>query len=401
MNFWNFDFVVIGAGVIGLNIALLLKKRFPDSSICLVEKEATLGMHGSGRNSGVLHAGFYYTADSMKARFCRDGNQQLTEYCLDRGLPINRCGKLVVAAEESELAGLDELLRRGRLNGVELDEITEAEAKLIEPRAITYQRAIFSPTTATVSPQAVVNALAQDVRDAGIEIMTDAAFISSEGRRIKTTRGEIEAGYVVNAAGLYADRIARHYGFSRDYRIIPFKGLYLYENEGAAGLKTNIYPVPDLRYPFLGVHFTVDVAGHTKIGPTAIPAFWREQYGGIENFSLGEMAEILLRDAKLFLHNDFGFRHVALQEFQKQSKSKLTQLAGKMAHGVHRKDYEHWGQPGIRAQLINIREKRLEMDFRFEGDERSFHVLNAVSPAFTCSMPFSAHVVDQIEQLIH
>jgi L-2-hydroxyglutarate oxidase len=396
----NFDFVVIGAGIIGLNVSLLLKKRFPDSRVCLLEKEVTLGLHGSGRNSGVLHAGFYYTSDSMKARFCRDGNRRLTEYCLDRGLPINQCGKLVVAADESELVGLAELLRRGRLNGVELEEVTEAEAKEIEPRAITYQRAIFSPTTATVSPQAVVNALAQDVKDAGIEIMTDTAFIARDGGRIKTTRAEIEAGYVVNAAGLYADRIARQYGFSQDYRIIPFKGLYLYENEGAAGLKTNIYPVPDLRYPFLGVHFTVDVAGRTKIGPTAIPAFWREQYGRIENFSLGEMSEILFRDAKLFIQNNFGFRDVALQEFQKQSKSKLTQLAGKMAHGVHRKDYEYWGKPGIRAQLINIREKRLEMDFRVEGDERSFHVLNAVSPAFTCAMPFSAHVVDQIKKLI-
>lgn len=395
------DFVVIGAGVIGLNISLMLKKRLPASRVCLIEKEHALGLHGSGRNSGVLHAGFYYSADSMKARFCKDGNRQLTEYCLARGLPINRCGKLVVAADEFELAGLDELLRRGQVNGVELEPVSAAEARAIEPRAITYERAVFSPTTSTVSPLAVVNALAQDVKEADIEIMTDTAFIAREGRSIKTTRGDIEAGYVVNAAGLYADRIARHYGFSEDYRIIPFKGLYLYENEGGPGLRTNIYPVPDLKYPFLGVHFTVDVLGKTKIGPTAIPAFWREHYGGLNNFSVSEMAEILWRDAKLFFHNDFGFRHVALQEFQKQSKSKLTQLAGKMANGVFRKDYMHWGKPGIRAQLINIREKRLEMDFRFEGDDESFHILNAVSPAFTCSMPFSAHVVDKIVQLIH
>lgn len=194
MNFWNFDFLVIGAGVVLLNIALLLKKRFPDSSVCLVEKEATLGLHGSGRNSGVLHAGFYYTADSMKARFCRDGNRLLTEYCVDRGLPINRCGKLVVASDESELAGLDELLRRGRLNGVELDEITEAEAKVIEPRAITYQCAIFTPTTATVSPHDILRQSIDDCRDAGIEIMTDTAFISLEGSLVNTARGEIEAG---------------------------------------------------------------------------------------------------------------------------------------------------------------------------------------------------------------
>jgi L-2-hydroxyglutarate oxidase LhgO len=394
------DFLVIGAGIIGLNIALLLKQRFFNSRICIVEKEGEPGLHGSGRNSGVLHAGFYYSADSMKARFCKEGNKQLTEYCLEKSLPINRCGKLVVAADEAELAGLGELLRRGRANGVELEEVSEAEAKEIEPRAITFQKALFSPTTATVSPQAVVRALAEDARKAGIEILTDIAFLGRGGRRVKTSKGEIEAGYVVNAAGLYADLIAINYGFSQDFRILPFKGLYLYADETEPSLRTNIYPVPDLRHPFLGVHFTVDVTGRTKIGPTAIPAFWREQYEGMENFSFSEMAEILMRDAGLFLHNDFGFRQVAFQEFRKLSRSRMTQLAGRMAGGVRHSAYKKWGKPGIRAQLVNIKEKRLEMDFCFEGDDRSFHVLNAVSPAFTCAMPFSRHVVNQIENLL-
>ena len=394
------DFLVIGAGVIGLNIALLLKERFPDSKISLIEKEGKPGLHGSGRNSGVLHAGFYYSADSMKARFCKEGNKQLTEYCLAKGLPINRCGKLVVAADETELAGLDELLRRGRANGVELEEVSETEAKEIEPRVLTFQKALFSPTTATVSPQAVVRALADDAIKAGIEILRDTAFLRRDGRRVKTSKGEIEAGYIVNAAGLYADRIAMHYGFSQHFRILPFKGLYLYADEGEPGLRTNIYPVPDLRHPFLGVHFTVDVTGRTKIGPTAIPALWREQYAGMENFSFSEMAEILMRDADLFLHNDFGFRQVAFQEFRKLTRSRMTQLAGRIVSGVRRDAYKKWGKPGIRAQLVNIQERRLEMDFCFEGDDRSFHVLNAVSPAFTCAMPFSRHVVNQIENLL-
>lgn len=396
----TFDFLVIGAGIIGLNVALLLKKRFSGSRVCLIDKEKELGLHGSGRNSGVLHAGFYYSADSMKARFCKEGNKQLTGYCLERGLPINRCGKLVVAANEAELAGLDELLRRGRANGVGLEEVSETEAREIEPRVITFQKALFSPTTVTVSPQAVVRALADDAREAGIEILTDTAFLGRDGRLVKTSKGEIEAGYVVNAAGLYADRIAMHYGFSQHFRILPFKGLYLYADECEPGLRTNIYPVPDLRHPFLGVHFTVDVKGRTKIGPTAIPALWREQYDGMENFSFSEMAEILMRDAGLFLHNDFGFRQVAFQEFRKLSRSRMTQLAGRMASGVRRDAYKKWGKPGIRAQLVNIKERRLEMDFCFEGDDRSFHVLNAVSPAFTCSMPFSLHVVNQIENLL-
>jgi len=395
-----FDFLVIGAGIIGLNIALLLKNRFPGSRVCLIEKEIEPGLHASGRNSGVLHAGFYYSADSMKARFCKEGNKQLTDYCMERGLPINRCGKLVVAADEAEIPGLDELLRRGRANGVELKEVSEAEAREIEPRAITFRKALFSPTTATVSPQAVVCALADDARKAGIEILTDTAFLAQDAQRLRTSKGDIKAGYVVNAAGLYADRIAMNFGFSQDFRILPFKGLYLYANEGEPGLRTNIYPVPDLRHPFLGVHFTIDVMGRTKIGPTAIPAFWREQYGGVQNFSFSEMTDILMRDARLLWDNDFGFRQVAFQEFQKRSRSKLTRLAGRMVQGVRRDAYKKWGKPGIRAQLVNIRERRLEMDFCCEGDDRSFHVLNAVSPAFTCSSPFSLHVVNQIEDLL-
>ena len=332
------------------------------------------------KSSNFTKNNLYLTCFSERlhqARFCKEGNKQLTGYCLERSLPINRCGKLVVAADETELAGLDELLRRGRANGVGLEEVSAAEAREIEPRVITFQRALFSPTTATVSPQAVVRALADEAKKAGIEILADTAFLGRDGLSVKTSKGEIEAGYVVNAAGLYADRIAMHYGFSQHFRILPFKGLYLYADEGEPGLRTNIYPVPDLRNPFLGVHFTVDVTGRTKIGPTAIPALWREQYDGMENFSFSEMTEILMRDAGLFLHNDFGFRQVAFQEFQKLSRSKMTQLAGRMASGVRRDAYKKWGKPGIRAQLVNIKERRLEMDFCFEGDDRSFHVADS------------------------
>lgn len=396
----NFDFLVIGAGVIGLNVALLLKIRYPDSRVCLIEKEKEPGLHASGRNSGVLHAGFYYSNDSMKARFCREGNRDLAEYCRERGLPINRCGKLVVASDETEIPGLDELLRRGRTNGVEVEEVTEAQVREIEPRAITFQKALFSPTTATVSPRAVVAALVDDARKAGIQILVDTAFRGQRARVVRTSRGDLEAGYVVNAAGLYADRIAIDYGFSQDFRILPFKGLYLYADQGAPGLRTNVYPVPDPRHPFLGVHFTVDVTGRTKIGPTAIPVIWREQYGGMENFSLREMAEILTRGAGLLWHNNFDFRRLAAREFRKRSRRELTRLAGYMVKGTRYDDFSKWGTPGIRAQLIDTRTGELEMDFRLEGDDHSFHVLNAVSPAFTCSMPFSRHVVDRIEALL-
>src|SRR3989344_802671 len=162
------DTLIIGAGVIGITIAIELKKRFPDQTIVIIEKESVAGFHASGRNSGVLHAGFYYTADSLKARFCRDGNRAMTTYCEERGLRINKCGKLVVARNADDLPGLDELLRRGQANGVELHAISRKEAEEIEPRVKTCERALFSPTTSSVDPREVMAALVRDAQAASI-----------------------------------------------------------------------------------------------------------------------------------------------------------------------------------------------------------------------------------------
>jgi (S)-2-hydroxyglutarate dehydrogenase len=352
-------------------------------------------MHASGRNSGILHAGFYYSADSLKARFSREGNAALTAYCVEKGLQINRCGKLVVAQDESELAGLDELLRRGRVNNVRLEEITEAEAQKIEPRVRTFQRAIFSPTTSAVDPTEVTLSLVADAEKAGVTIARRTKYLGRNGTTVRTSLGKIDCGYVVNAAGLYADRIARDYGFSENYRILPFKGVYLYADEGEP-MRTNVYPIPNLANPFLGVHFTVTTRGRTKIGPTAIPAFWREQYGWIGGFSARELADIVARQLGLLVRNDFGFRSLALSEVKKYRRSNLVALAAKMVRDLDPTRYTHWGKPGIRAQLLDIRTRQLVSDFHLEGDERSMHVLNAVSPAFTSAIPFAAYVVDRI-----
>lgn len=380
-------------------MALELRRRHSDASVALLEKESDWARHASGRNSGVLHAGFYYTADSLKARFAREGNRQLTAYCLDRGLPINRCGKLVVARNAAELAGLDELLRRGRANGVDLESLTAAEARRLEPRAITYERALFSPTTSSVDPVAVLRSLVQDAQDAGVELCTGTAYVGRTSAEVRTSSGTITPGYLINAAGAYADRIAHDWGFGAQYRILPFRGLYLMAEPGAPAFRTHIYPVPNLAQPFLGVHVTVGVTGRTKLGPTATPAFWREHYGGVRGFSLTECASIVAREAGLFLRDDFGFRQLALEELRKYSRSYLVALAGQLAEGIRPEDYRDWGRPGIRAQLVNIRERRLEMDFKYEGDARSFHVLNAVSPGLTCALPFAAHLVDEIDRL--
>ena len=394
------DFLIIGGGIIGISIARELKKRYPNASQILIEKEADFGLHASGRNSGVLHAGFYYTADSFKAKFTQKGNQRLTEYCASKNIPVNRCGKLVVAKNEAELSQLDELMARAQANGVSMDSITEKEAKNIEPRVKTFERALFSPTTASVNPSEVVQAMREDSLNEGIEMKSQVRYMKKlDNNIIKTSQGNIEFGYMINAAGLYADKIALDFGFSKDYRILPFKGLYLYSKEPAGSFQTNIYPVPDLRNPFLGVHFTVTAGKKAKIGPTAIPAFWREQYKGLSKFNFDELLEILFRQAGLFWSSDFDFKTLAFEELQKYSREKMVSLASSLAEGVELKNFQKWGEPGIRAQLLNIRKRKLEMDFVTEGDNKSLHILNAVSPAFTCALPFADFACDKIAEL--
>lgn len=395
------DFLVIGGGIIGINIARELKKLFSDSKIILIEKEKECGMHASGRNSGVLHAGFYYSPDSLKAKFTRIGNKLLTEYCEAKDITINKCGKLVVAKDVSELTSLDELLKRGEKNGVDLEAISEDEAKKIEPRVITHERAIYSPTTSTVDPRDVLQAMKKDATDEGIEIHSDVCFIKKQSPDIVTSQGVYQAGYIVNAAGLYADKIALEFGFSERYRILPFKGLYLYSDEPVGAVRTNIYPVPDLRNPFLGVHFTITKDGKIKIGPTAIPAFWREHYGGANNFKVSEMAEIMKREIGLLISSTFDFKRLALEEIRKYSRTRMVSLASSLIKGVKKDNYTKWGNPGIRAQLLDIKENKLEMDFVIEGDNKSMHVLNVVSPGFTCSIPFSQYVTKEIHSRLN
>ena len=396
------DFLVVGGGVLGLTLALELKRRHEDCSVTLLEKERACGLHASGRNSGVLHAGFYYTADTLKAQLTREGNRGLAAYCAERGLPFSRCGKLVVAQDAEDLAGLAELERRGRANGVPLEVVSADDARRLEPLARTYDRALFSQSTATVDPVAVVTSLAADARLAGIALVTGVAY-RGRGRcgSVHTTAGTIDAGYLVNAAGLYADRVARDYGFSERYRILPFRGRYLLAEPGSLSVRMHVYPVPALASPFLGVHVTRGVNGSVKIGPSAMPALWREHYEGWGNFKLDECLTIAAQELGLLWRDDFGFRQLALAELHTYGRQGLVRRAAALVDGVRPEHYRRWGPPGIRAQLFDTRARRLEMDFRYEGDDRSFHVLNAVSPAFTCALPLAVHLAQRIGERLH
>ncbi|MEW6601462.1 MAG: L-2-hydroxyglutarate oxidase [Nitrospirota bacterium] len=395
------DFLVAGGGVIGINVARELKKEFPDAKVVLMEKERECGMHASGRNSGVLHAGFYYSPDSMKAKLTRKGNRLLTEYCESKKIRINKNGKLVVAKGPEDLEYLDELLKRGKDNNIQLDDICEDEAKRIEPRVRTHERAIFSPTTSTVDPLEVMQAMKADAVREGVEIHYGVCFRGKRAEQILTSGDTYQTGYFVNCAGLYADKVANVFGFSERYRIVPFKGLYLYSDEPMGSVRTNIYPVPDLRNPFLGVHFTVTVDGKIKIGPTAIPAFWREQYSSFENFKFTEMVEIVFREMGLIVFAGFDFKRLAVEEMKKYSRQRMVSLASVLMNGIKREQYNKWGKAGIRAQLLDVKTKKLEMDFVIEGDDKSMHVLNAVSPAFTCSIPFSQYVCNEIKSRLN
>jgi L-2-hydroxyglutarate oxidase LhgO len=390
------DFLVIGGGVIGISVARELKREYGDASVTVIEKEPVCGLHASGRNSGVLHAGFYYSADTLKARFTRLGNELLTEYCASRRLTIRSCGKLVVARTRADHEGLDELGARAAANGVAVEELSEDDVRAVEPRARTCERALYCPSTATVDPTAVMRAMTTDAVREGVTIATGVRYLRRQGRGVQTSSATYYPGFVVNAAGMYADRIGRDFGFGESYRMLPFKGVYLYSDDPAERMRTNVYPVPDLRMPFLGVHVTTTPTGRTKIGPNAIPAFWREQYNGWGNFRLNEFVELALRQAVMLLAGGWSYQRLAAQEIRKRSRAHLLLLASRLVRGVEPARYTGWDATGIRAQLVDMRRLSLVMDFVLEGDDHSLHILNAVSPGFTCSISFAKEVCRQI-----
>ena len=381
-----YDYLIIGAGVIGLAVARELKFKNSNAKILIIEKQSDVGFHSSGRNSGVLHAGFYYTASSLKAKFTKDGNRELTKYCLDNSLKINRCQKVVVAKDEAELKTLHELYDRGVKNGVEVELIGQDRLDAEFKNVKTYKKALLSPTTATVDPKEILLHLKKELLESGVKIEFNTSFAPRHKKLAKV---------VINCAGLYADKIAKEFGFSKDYKILPFKGVYLKYTKSDSFIDTNIYPVPNLNNPFLGVHYTITVDNQIKIGPTAIPAFWRENYKGFENFKFFELTDILATEAKLFIKNSFNFRALAFEEMKKYNKKYFVSLAKSMVKELDSSGFNSWSKPGIRAQLLNTKTDELVQDFVVEGDLKSIHVLNAVSPAFTSSFPFARWIVQE------
>ena len=382
----EYDYLIVGAGIIGMTIAFELNKQFPNCKIVIIDKEEDVGKHASGRNSGVLHSGFYYSANSLKAKFTVDGNNLMKEFCTLNDIFVNPTQKIVVARNEKDLDGIFELQKRAEVNGVETKIIDEEELKIIDSNIQTYKKALFSPNTASVDPKEVCFKLKDILKKNGVEFIFNTSFENCK----------LEYKYLINCAGAYADKIAQKFGLAENYTLLPFKGIYLKYMTNKTDIKINIYPVPNLSNPFLGVHYTITSDGSIKIGPTAIPAFWRENYTGLKNFSLSEMVEILYFEMKLFIFNSFNFRSLALSEMKNYNSKIFIQKAKDMVKSIGN-DFSPI-PAGIRAQLLNTKTNELVQDFVIEHGVNSTHILNAVSPAFTCSFAFSKYVVSEINK---
>ena len=388
------DFLVIGAGVIGVSIARELRRRHR-GKVVVIEKETSAGQHASGRNSGVLHAGVYYKAGTLKARLCMEGNRRMREYCRMKGIPLNDNGKVIVARTAAELPILRELYTRSVANGVRVDLIDAQALKDIEPCAKTVEQALYVKDTAVVNPQRVMEALVADAVEEGIEFRFDCAWQVREGEDVaNTSKGRIAYGHLVNCAGLYADKIAHQFEVGLHYRILPFRGqFYRLRPESNVKVRGNIYPVPDLRNPFLGVHFTRRPEGEVTVGPSALPLLGREQYRGLVGVNALDGLAMITYLLKLFGRNRDHFRSIAWRELVKISRSGFFREADGLAVGFEPGDLLPGKEPGIRAQLVDTRNAELLSDFIIERGPRSTHVLNAVSPAFTSSAPFADHVL--------
>jgi len=392
----SYDYLIVGAGIVGLTVAHELKTRFPSARIGILDKEANAGIHASGRNSGVLHSGIYYSSDTLKAKVCAVGATRMMDFAHEHGIPCSKSGKIIVATSEKDLPTVERLLHNATENGIRAWRIDEKEQQEIEPYAARGPAAIYSPDTAVIDSRAVVNRLTVLLEQQGVQFLWRQGFKKIGGPgEIITEQGKLSFGYLFNCAGAYADVVARNFGLADDYALVPFKGIYWKLRPEAEHLvRANIYPVPDIDLPFLGVHLTRVISGDVYVGPTAIPALGRENYGLIEGIRPLEAMGVGYRLAGMYLSNRHNFRHMAHLELSKYLKHNFVAAAQRLLPSITSEDMIPTTKAGIRPQLVNLREGKLEMDYIFQHTDRSTHVLNAISPAFTSSFAFAEMIVN-------
>jgi (S)-2-hydroxyglutarate dehydrogenase len=386
---------------VGLAVARELIRRNPRASVCVLEREAEIGIHQTGHNSGVIHAGVYYAPGSLKARLCVEGARELYEYCESRGIAVEACGKVIVATDASELDRLEELERRGRANGVPgLRRIDAREIEALEPHARGIA-GLHSPGTGIVDFDAVARAYARDVLEAGGAVVTGCAVEGVRERgaalRLLHSGGATEAGHAIFCAGAWADRLAVAAGASPDPRIVPFRGTYLRLVPARRELvRALIYPVPDPALPFLGVHLTRHIDGDVLIGPTALLAGARDAY------ALGRVRRADLLDTLAWPGSWRMFRRwwrTGLAELSHAAlRSTLVRAAARYVPELRAQDVEPAASfAGVRAQALG-RDGRLVDDFVFSATPRALHVRNAPSPAATSSLAIGRYVAGEAER---
>ena len=402
MSSGNCDVLILGGGMVGLSIANQLLERGITNSITILDKEPELGLHSSGRNSGVLHAGLYYKPGSLKAKVCVEGAKRLRSWVEERGLPLNPCGKVIVPPRAELDTQLDELAKRGRANGAEVELWDANQLREMVPEARTASgRALWSPNTAVVKPISVVRRLREELVDRGVKMLHSQLHFKAHPaqQQLELSDGtDLNYGHLFNCTGLQADRVAMAFGVGNQYTLLPFKGLY-WQLKASCPFqpKTNLYPVPDLNVPFLGVHFSpsADATPIVSIGPTATPAFGRENYRGLQAIEPGMSARNVRVLARQYLMNRGGFRRYVHEQAFLALPPLLVRAAQQLIPALKHNHIELSQKVGIRSQLFNLQTERLEDDFLCLPGPSSTHVLNAISPAFTASFALADLIIDQ------
>ena len=390
----TYEIAVVGGGIVGMATAMsvLARRRV---SLVVLEKENRLAAHQTGNNSGVIHSGLYYKPDSLKARNCTAGREALYRFCAERGIPAERCGKVVVATREKQLPVLEELWRRGEANGLTgLRRLQPEEIREIEPHAAGIA-GLFVPQTGIVDYARVTEAYAEEVRRGGGEVLLGARVhgIAHDGRGLvlETGKGEVRCRHLVNCAGLQSDRVARMAGAEPGVRIVPFRGEYYELTPERCDLVRNlIYPVPDPEFPFLGVHFTRMIGGGVEAGPNAVLAFKREGYSRW-SFSAGDLFDA-------FSYGGFwrmagsNWRMGLGELWRSWNKGAFVRALQALMPEIAAADLVPGGA-GVRAQALDPDGKLVD-DFRIVEAERQIHVLNAPSPAATASISIGETIAD-------
>jgi L-2-hydroxyglutarate oxidase LhgO len=395
----NCDVAIIGAGIVGLATGMELIRQRPGLKVVVLEKESAVAAHQTGHNSGVIHSGLYYKPGSLRAHLCLEGKTELERFCKEHTIPLDICGKVIVATDEREIPALETLLRRGLANGVPgLRELNAEQICEIEPYA-TGVRGVHVPTTGITDFRIVSEKYAEVIQQCGGEVFTNSGverIVRKSGAiTLETTSGAVEARCVVNCAGLQSDRIARMAGASLSLRIIPFRGEY-YEIVPSKQylVKGLLYPVPDPRFPFLGVHFTRGIHGGVEAGPNAVLSFKREGYKRT-SFDFGDAFSTAAfpgfwKMASQYWKDGFG------EFYRSWSKQAFTRALQKLLPSLTEQDIRPGGS-GVRAQALDRSGKLLD-DFHFVYQDRILHVCNVPSPAATASLAIGKEIVSMLDK---